>query len=81
MFSGWVMRAFMTAMFMQEYGTAVQYLGSALSVLEWGLETWKDVPTDDRGAIFQPTFVRGIRRAYLDSYLGVSHWSQLLLHW
>lgn len=40
-------------------------------MLEWGAETWKDVPSEDRGYIFQKTFVRAIKRLKMDAYLGV----------
>ncbi len=42
-----------------------------IDVLEWGAEKWKDVPSDDRGYIFQKTFVRAIKRLKMDAYLGV----------
>lgn len=55
----------------RDYNVSLQYYRSALSVLEWGQQTWKDVPTSQRGVIFVPTFVRGIRRFYLNEYLKV----------
>ena len=57
----------------QNYAGAVKYYGDAISVLEWGLEAWNDVSNDDRGVIFSPTFIRGVKRFFLETYLAVSN--------
>ncbi len=66
------MRAYLEDKIKHDDRNAMQFYRSVLSVLEWGLKTWKDEPNSERGAIFTPTFVRGVRRHYLNSYLGVS---------
>jgi len=44
---------------------ALEYYSRALEVLEWGLRKWENVPTTDRGAIFEMTFIRGVKRLRL----------------
>lgn len=65
------MQAYLRSAFMQDHKSALQYYGSALSVLEWGRKTWENVPATERGAIFQPTFATAIRRFYIESYQAV----------
>ena len=56
----------------RRYDVGVEFIGRALEVLRWGLETWKDVPLQDRGAVFSESFIRGVHALYLDAYLPVS---------
>ncbi|EIN06648.1 hypothetical protein PUNSTDRAFT_39831, partial [Punctularia strigosozonata HHB-11173 SS5] len=46
---------------------AAYWYGEALHVLEWGQEAWKKVPRSQRGAIFEYTFVRGVRVLHLEA--------------
>jgi hypothetical protein len=46
---------------------AIEFFRRALDILEWGSSKWKDVPRDDRGAIFESSFIRGVRKLYLDA--------------
>ena len=50
----------------------MQFYNSIVEVLEWGAATWADVPSADRGYIFQKTFVRAIKRIRMGAYLSVS---------
>ena len=50
----------------------LEFYTSALEVLRWGLEQWKDVPLDTKGAVFQPTFIRGVNCLRLDCLMKVS---------
>ena len=52
--------------------TALKFYKSAIDVVEWGAERWKDVPFKDKGAIFQPTMARGIKCLRLDTLLEVN---------
>lgn len=54
-----------------DYGMVLEFYGRALEVLEWGRKIWKDVPSDDRGVIFEDSFVRGIKRLYLGALTSV----------
>lgn len=56
----------------QRLSVAVEYHTRALEVLEWGSRLWKDVAPDDRGCIFERTFIRGVRRLQLTSIHEVS---------
>jgi hypothetical protein len=47
----------------------VQYFKRALDLLEWGRAIWKDVSKNDRGAIFEDSFVAGVRALYLKMLL------------
>ena len=52
--------------------TALEFYNSAMEVLEWGSERWKDVAFEEKGAIFQPTFIRGVKCLRLDVLLKVN---------
>lgn len=51
----------------------VQYFIRALDLLEWGRNIWKNVPKSDRGAIFEDTFITGVRGLYLKMFMEVGH--------
>lgn len=69
---GWVVRAFLEDGLGDNVETAIDFYNSAIEVLEWGAERWKEVPSEDKGAIFQPTFLRGIKCLYLDAFMKVN---------
>jgi hypothetical protein len=56
-----------------EVATALEFYNSAIEILKWGAERWRDVPFEDKGAVFQPTFIRGIKCLRLDLLLKVCH--------
>ncbi|KAI0735556.1 hypothetical protein C8Q76DRAFT_668229 [Earliella scabrosa] len=62
----WIMRAYLDANIKRSAETGLEFLKSALEVLAWGTERYRDVPNEDKGAIFQPTFIRGIKCMRLD---------------
>lgn len=43
----------------------------ALGILEQGRAKWANVDEETRGTVFSATFVRGVRRLYLDAYMQV----------
>lgn len=51
--------------------TALEFYTSALDVLQWGKDLWKDVPYDDKGVVFRDTFMRGVRCLRLNALIGV----------
>ena len=51
---------------------SLEYYGRVIDVLDWGRRVWHNVPKDDRGAIFQPTFLRGVKRMRLSALSEVS---------
>lgn len=67
-----MMRAFLENALKNNVETALDFYTSATEVLNWGIELWKDVPSDDKGAIFQPTFLRSIKCLRLDVLMKVN---------
>jgi hypothetical protein len=56
---------------MGDHVAGIEFLRRALDVLEWGSREWKDVPNSERGVIFERSFIRGVRRNYLDELMKV----------
>jgi hypothetical protein len=50
---------------------ALEFIGYALEVLDWGSRVWKNVPDDDRGVIFKSTFIRGVRSLHISAFMEV----------
>jgi hypothetical protein len=75
------MKASLKRALRQQPQVGVQYLRRALNLLEWGRTIWRDVPKDDRGAIFLDTFVTGLRGMYLRMFMEVSSESLFLGRW
>ncbi|KAF4612295.1 hypothetical protein D9613_004070 [Agrocybe pediades] len=61
----WIMRGFMAQKAQQQHLVALEYYSQALEVLEWGHRKWEDVPTSDRGVVFESTFIRGVKHLRL----------------
>jgi hypothetical protein len=57
----------------QKFMLAVEYHSRAVEVLDWGSHVWQDVPTEDRGCVFERTFVRGEKRLYIMAIHEVSN--------
>ena len=66
-----IMRAFMEDKLKDNIETALEFYTTALELLQWGNELWKDVPYDDKGVIFKPTIVRAVKCLRLDAFIGV----------
>ncbi|KAF8126941.1 hypothetical protein EV363DRAFT_1346694 [Boletus edulis] len=64
-----LMRAILDSKLRQAPHVAVERLKEILQILQWGRQIWRDVPKDDRGAVFQDTFVRGIKAIYLETLM------------
>jgi hypothetical protein len=67
-----MMRGFIESAFEGKVEATLDFYTSAIEVLKWGAEFWKDVPYREKGNIFQPTFMRGVKCLRLDALLGVS---------
>ena len=50
---------------------AFEYYNRVIEVLQWGRHAWRDASKDDRGAIFQPTFLTGVKCLRLDTLVKV----------
>lgn len=69
--SVWIMQAFVLRGLKQDnLGTETLY-SDTLDFLEKGRAIWANVDTEDRGTIFEETFIRGVRTLHLEAYTGV----------
>jgi hypothetical protein len=69
------MKAFICAS-TKQYVTAVELYHRAVEILQWGRQIWKNVPSNTRGPIFDPTYVRSIKRFYMNALVEVRHTRQ-----
>ncbi|KAJ7757786.1 hypothetical protein DFH07DRAFT_819307 [Mycena maculata] len=65
----WIMRAVMDGGLRQRHDIAVEFYKRALDVLRSLRETWILAPKDDRGAVFEQSFMFGIQNHYLDEMM------------
>ncbi|KAJ8595201.1 hypothetical protein M405DRAFT_391681 [Rhizopogon salebrosus TDB-379] len=65
----WIMKASLKGGLGRQPQAGVQYFIRALDLLEWGRNIWKNVPKSDRGAIFEDTFITGVRGLYLKMFV------------
>jgi len=49
----------------------VEFYKRTLDVLEWGRRTYPNVPSEDRGVIFEGSFIRGVRRLYIGAVINL----------
>jgi hypothetical protein len=77
--SCWIMRGFIEGGLRGKHGLTVEFLSRAIEVLNWGRIAWKNVSRDDRGAIFEDTFVRGVRAMHMNAFMEVCFSSRILL--
>jgi len=64
-----VMRGFIELQLRDKADSAVDFFTKALEVLEQGGKIWKDVPTKDRGVVFESTFARGVQSLRFNALL------------
>lgn len=57
----------------QKLMLGVEYHSRAVEVLDWGSHVWQDVPIEDRGCVFERTFVRGEKRLHIMAIHEVSN--------
>jgi hypothetical protein len=70
--SGYIMHGFMEGNTHGNHTIEVEMLTRSIEILEWGQQEWSSVSKDDRGAIFEDTFIRGIRTMRLEALMHVS---------
>ncbi|KAF6748418.1 hypothetical protein DFP72DRAFT_916673 [Ephemerocybe angulata] len=63
----WIFYAFFRSNLAGQTVLAHELYANALDILDWGRRTFPDVPKDDRGVIYEDSFVRGVQRLYLDA--------------
>ncbi|KAJ7109814.1 hypothetical protein C8R44DRAFT_263484 [Mycena epipterygia] len=66
----WMMRGFVDSN-IGVLNAGLEFYQRILDVLEWGRRTWPNVSSQDRGVIFEDSFVRGIRRLYIPAVMGL----------
>lgn len=64
----------------RKYERKFEAMRKAITVLRWGASTWKDVPKEDRGSIFEPTFIFAARKLYLSSIIEVRYINSACLY-
>lgn len=72
------MRGFFEHSLKEDFNASLGFFDNVLEVLEWGRRFWPDEPKENRGAVFQKTFLRGVRCLRLETLVKV-HYLQLLL--
>ena len=48
-----------------------EFYRRAMDIIEWGRSMWKDVSREDRGSIFEETFLRGLRAMHIEAFMQV----------
>jgi hypothetical protein len=65
------MRACVISGLRQDHIAAEAQAAEAAALLEWGDRQYASVSYEERGSIFRPTFIRGVRSLRLDKYMNV----------
>ncbi|KAI0374550.1 hypothetical protein BV20DRAFT_977181 [Pilatotrama ljubarskyi] len=65
----WVMRAFIQGNLTEDVNASLDFYTSAIEVLRWGIQLWRDVPQEVKGAMFQDSFLRGVKCLRLDAMI------------
>ncbi|EIW64992.1 uncharacterized protein TRAVEDRAFT_68650 [Trametes versicolor FP-101664 SS1] len=63
----WIMQGFFKDHISNDFVTALDFYNTAIEVLQWGTALWRDVSTEWKGAIFQASFLRGVKCLRLDT--------------
>ena len=67
-----VFQAFFRSQLLGHNDFAHEALTRALEFLEWGRKEFANVHKDDRGAVFERSWIRGVKRQHLMLMHGVS---------
>ncbi|KAG1883857.1 hypothetical protein F4604DRAFT_1952768 [Suillus subluteus] len=65
----WIMRSMLESHLREGPEVGLQFLKRAVDLLEWGRNVWKNVANEDRGTIFQDTFLRSVRSMHLKMFM------------
>lgn len=65
------MKGFLEGGLTGRFDSAVEFYSRAIEVLNWGRTTWRDIPSEKRGVVFENTFLRALRSLYLEAYMQV----------
>ena len=72
-FRAWLFYAFNSLYVGREPVLALKYFKQAVNIIEFGRAKCPSVHRDDRGAIFEDTFLFGVKRMTLPAYMDVSY--------
>jgi len=61
------MRGFVEGGMRGNHVSREEFLHRAVDVVEWGRSVWKNVSREDRGTIFEESFLRGLRAMHLEA--------------
>ncbi|KAF5378219.1 hypothetical protein D9757_009179 [Collybiopsis confluens] len=67
----WIMQGFFQGGLYQNVVGQIEFLGRAVEVIKWGMVQFADVDKEDRGVIFEQTFLRGVQSLHLEAQLKV----------
>ncbi|GJE87837.1 TPR-like protein [Phanerochaete sordida] len=65
----WIMDGFHHVRVREDPAVAIVFLDAVVEVLEWGRETWKDLPETVRGEVFEDAFLVGVKSLRLYAFL------------
>jgi hypothetical protein len=74
--SGWFINAYVSSNITQQYDGAVELYRHAVEILQWGRQEWKDVPLEDKGSMFELTYIRAVKRMYMNTIIEVCNFLQ-----
>ncbi|KAF5332752.1 hypothetical protein D9611_005139 [Ephemerocybe angulata] len=61
----WLFQANFRAHMFGQRDFAHEMYTNALDILEWGRKTWPNVPAEERGSMFEMSFIQGVKKAAL----------------
>jgi hypothetical protein len=71
------MRAFVEGGMRGNHVSREEFYRRAIDIVEWGRLVWQGVSNEDRGTIFEETFLRGLRLMHLEALRQVRTFSVL----
>src|SRR5438876_9868626 len=76
----WIMRGFLEGGMRKNYVAREEFFRRAIDVIEWGRSAWKNVSRTERGAIFDETFLRGLRAMHMNALMEVRAFRPFVCH-
>lgn len=68
---GWIIRGFVGEEFGYPQDEVVDFFKRVVDFLELGRREWPNVHKDNRGVIFEMSFIQGVKRLHLNAYVVV----------
>ncbi|KIK51357.1 hypothetical protein GYMLUDRAFT_252137 [Collybiopsis luxurians FD-317 M1] len=70
-YRSWIIQGFYQGGLFQNVVAEIEFIGRAIELIKWGREQFENVPKEDRGVIFEETFLRGVQMLHLEALLKV----------